>query len=35
MDEDLKKKILEIGEIVKQLPENVQEKAFELLLLAP
>lgn len=32
MDEELKKKILEIGEVVKELPATVQEKAFEMLL---
>jgi hypothetical protein len=32
MDEELKKKILEIGEVVKGLPATVQEKAFEMLL---
>jgi hypothetical protein len=32
MDEALRKNVLEIGELVKQLPENVQEKAFEMLL---
>src|SRR5579871_598211 len=32
MDEDLKKRILEVGELIKQLPEKVQERAFELLL---
>jgi hypothetical protein len=32
MDEELKKKILEVGEVVKALPAAVQEKAFEMLL---
>jgi hypothetical protein len=32
MDEELKKKILEIGEVIKGLPASVQEKAFEMLL---
>lgn len=32
MDEELKKKILEVGEVVKALPIAVQEKAFEMLL---
>jgi len=32
MDEEFKKKILEIGEVVKALPPAVQEKAFEMLL---
>lgn len=32
MDEELKKRILEIGEVVKALPTAVQEKAFEMLL---
>lgn len=32
MDEALKKNVLEIGELVKQLPEKIQEKAFEMLL---
>lgn len=32
MDEELKKKVLEVGEIVKGLPAAVQEKAFEMLL---
>jgi len=32
MDEELKKKILEVGEVVKTLPAAVQEKAFEMLL---
>ncbi|MCU1269553.1 MAG: hypothetical protein JWN74_847 [Acidobacteriaceae bacterium] len=32
MDEELKKKVIEIGETVKALPPNVQEKAFEMLL---
>jgi hypothetical protein len=32
MDDELKKKILEIGEVIKGLPASVQEKAFEILL---
>jgi hypothetical protein len=32
MDEELKKKVLEVGEVVKGLPPAVQEKAFEMLL---
>ncbi len=32
MDEELKKKILEIGNVIKGLPASVQEKAFEILL---
>ncbi len=32
MDEELKRKVLEVGEVVKALPVAVQEKAFEMLL---
>ena len=32
MDEELKKSVLEIGEVVKNLPSTLEEKAFEMLL---